>query len=137
MARQPDPTRPANRVHVMRTYLGLWQQYFSFFAEDLREHNITEAEEQEFAEVVSQLAFDHFRFQELSKPHFSGAPKILEVLQETISLEAIKALPDATFGKIQVEWHTLFISMYKALGKMTSELKPKDQEELKRLSPAA
>lgn len=136
MARKPDPTRPANRVRVMREYLALWQQYFSFFAEDLREHNITEAEEQEFAEVLSRLSFEHFKFQELSKPHFSGAGKILEVLQETVSLETIKTLPDATFGKIQIEWHTLFISMYKALGKMTSELKPKDQEELKQMTAA-
>jgi len=137
MARKPDPTRRANRVRVMREYLALWQQYFSFFAEDLREHNITEAEEQEFAEVLSQLAFGHFKFQELSKPHFTSASKILDVLQETVSLESIKVLPDATFGKIQVEWHTLFISMYKALGKMTNELTPRDQEELKQMMPAA
>jgi hypothetical protein len=134
MPRKPDHKRPANRVLVMRNYLGLWQQYFSYFADNLRDHNITEGEEQEFAEIMSRLAFDHFKFQELSKPHFTAAPKILEVLQETISLEAIKALPDATFSKIQIEWHTLFISMYKALGKMTAELRPKDQEELKRLT---
>ena len=133
----PDPMRMANRVQVAKSYIALWQQYFSYFSDSLREKAITPEEEEEFGAIVSQLAFEHFKFSEMAGEWFKDDKKVLDVLQETVSLEEIKLMPDATFGKIQIEWHTLFLGMYKALGKMSAACGPKDIEELKLIDAAA
>lgn len=133
----PDPLRMANRVQVAKAYIALWQQYFSYFADSLKERAITPEEEEEFGAILSQLAFEHFKFSEMAGDWFKDDKKILDVLQETVSLEEIKLMPDATFGKIQIEWHTLFLGMYKALGKMTAACGPKDIEELKMMEVAS
>ncbi|MCB2155735.1 hypothetical protein KQI84_12695 [bacterium] len=119
-----------NRIAVVREYAALWQQFFTYFSDDLIEKNITQEEEHEFGNLVSILALNHFKFQELSIDYFKDAPKILNVLTETVSLSHMKAQPEATFSKIQIEWHTLFIGMNKALGKLLSELPPKRLAEV-------
>jgi len=122
-----------NRVTVLRDYAALWQRYFTFFQDDLEEKNFTPDEEQEFANIVSLLSLNHFKFQELTKAYFKDAGKVIDVLKETASLEMMKKMPGASFSKIQVEWHTLFIGMNKALGKMLSEMGPKQLEQLKQV----
>ena len=122
-----------NRVTVLRDYAGLWQQYFTFFAEDLEEKNFTQEQENEFQNLVSLLALNHFKFQELTKAYFKDAGKVVDVLKETASLYHLKKLPGASFSKLQVEWHTLFIGMNKALGKMLSEMGPKQMEQLQQM----
>lgn len=119
-----------NRIAVVRDYAALWQQFFTFFADDLIARQITQEEEQEFHNLVSLLAINHYKFQELTKGYFNDAPKVVEVLQETVSLEYLKTLPEASFSKIQVEWHSLFIGMHKTLGKLLGQLSPKQLAEL-------
>lgn len=127
---KPQHLTIENRIAVVREYAALWQQYFTYFSDDLTEKNITQEEEHDFGNLVSILALNHFKFQELSIDYFKEAPKVLDVLVETVSLGHMKAQGEATFGKIQIEWHTLFIGMNKALGKLLSQLPTKRLEEL-------
>ncbi|MBX3730107.1 MAG: hypothetical protein KF858_13065 [Candidatus Sumerlaeia bacterium] len=119
-----------NRIAVVRDYAALWQQFFTFFAEELTEKTITADEEAEFANIVSLLAVNHYKFQELTRGYFDDAGKVIGVLEEAVSLEQMQLLPPATFSKMQLDWHTLFIGMHKTLGKMISELPPKQLAEL-------
>ncbi len=120
-----------NRIAVVRDYAALWQQFFTFFADDnLEERVFTDQEEEEFAGVVSLLVLNHYKFQELARGFFDDAEGILKVLTEAVSLAHIRELPAATLGKIQVEWHTLFIGMNKALGRLIAEIPPKKMAEL-------
>lgn len=127
---QPDLLALPNRIAVVRDYAALWQQFFAFFADDLTDRAITADEEQEFANLVSLLALNHFKFQELSRGYFDAAPQVVAVLEEAVSLDHLQHLPPASFSKLQLEWHTLFIGMHKTLGKMLSELPPKQLAEL-------
>jgi uncharacterized protein (DUF2236 family) len=119
-----------NRIAVVRDYAALWQQFFTFFAEELTDKQITADEEAEFANIVSLLAVNHYKFQELTRGYFDDAVKVIAVLEEAVSLEQMQLLPPATFSKMQLDWHTLFIGMHKTLGKMISELPPKQLAEL-------
>ena len=119
-----------NRIAVVKEYTALWQKYFSFFSDTDRERNVTPEEEQEFANLVSILSLNHYKFQELAGDYFKDAPKVVNVLTETVSLNHLKTVPDATFSKIQVEWHTLFIGMNKALGKLLAALPAKKLAEM-------
>ncbi len=120
-----------NRIAVVRDYAALWQQFFTFFADDnLEERVFTEQEEEEFASIVSLLSLNHYKFQELSRDYFKDPEGILDVLGESVSLAHIRELPAATLGKLQVEWHTLFIGMNKALGRLIGEIPPKKLAEL-------
>lgn len=119
-----------NRIMVIQDYAGLWQQFFSFFAEPLEGREFTPEEEEEFSKVVSLLALNHYKFQELTKAHFPDAGKVMDVLCEAVSLEHLREVPPASLSKFQVDWHTLFIGMNKALGKMLKEMSPKDLQRL-------
>lgn len=119
-----------NRIAVVRDYAALWQQFFSFFADDLQERQITADEENEFANIVGLLVVNHFKFQELTRGYFDDAAKVVPVLEEAVSLDYMKNLQAATFSKLQVDWHTLFIGMHKTLGKMLSELPPRQLAEI-------
>lgn len=125
MAAAIPHTRIDNRIAVCREYTALWQRFFSFFSESLADRQITEQMEGEFAQILSLLALNQYKFQELVGEHMSDAPKILEVLADAISLQNIKAMQDANFNKLQVDWHTLFISMNKALGRLMTKVPPK------------
>ena len=137
MASSKDQLNILNRIAVVRDYAALWQQFFTYFSESLIERQITQEEENEFHNIVSVLALNHYKFQELSKGYFNDAPKVLELIQETANLEYMKNLPEASISKFQVDWHSLFISMHKALGKMLGQLTPKQLAELQNRDEAA
>jgi len=134
MAKTPDQLRKVNRLIVIREYTSLWQQFFSFFADDISERQFTEEEEQSFTEIVTMLAVNQFKFQELSKGYFKDADGIMEVIEEAVSLNHMQLMNQATFEKIQIKWHTLFISMNKAIGKLYKDMNPKELEEFQALS---
>lgn len=117
--------RLENRIQVCREYASLWQQFFSYFSDDMAERQITEQMETEFAQILGMLALNHYKFEELVGEYMPDAGKVLTVLCDAINLGNIKSMPEANFAKLQVEWHTLFISMNKALGKLMAKLPPK------------
>ena len=123
-------TGTENRLAVVREYAHLWQNFFSFFADNLHDKNFTREEEEEFAQIVSLLALNQYKLQELSAGYFKGADRVLSILSDCVSLEHLKRMPPATFGKLQIEWHTQFLAMHKALGKMIADLPPKKLAEL-------
>lgn len=113
-----------NRIQTCREYATLWQEFFQFFAEDLTERGFTEDEERRFAELVTVLAQKQFKFTQLSAPHFTGGEEILRILSEAVSLSYLKTLPEASFNKLQVDWHTVFLNMNKCIGKLLNEIPP-------------
>lgn len=125
------------RITVVREYSVLWQQYFAFFSEDFTERQYTAEEEEEFSTIVSYLALNHYKFSELSKGYFKGSEGVLEVLEESVSLNQLQILPEASLDKLQIDWHTHFIAMNKAIGKMIKELSPKELEKLQEMQQSS
>lgn len=125
-----------NRIAVVREYALLWQKYFAFFSEDLSEKTFTQEQEQEFQQIVSLLALNQYKLQVLAGNHMKDSKKVLNVLEETVSLDFIKHMQAASFSKLQVEWHTLFLAMNKALGRLLAEVPPKQLEEMQRKAGA-
>lgn len=120
---QKQLTSLENRIATCREYTRLWQQYFQFFAEGFpEERKVTEDEERNFFMMMNVLAQNHYRFVELSAPHFKEADGLLKVLTDTPSLAVLKGMSEAQFSKLQIDWHTLFISMNKAIGKLNAQL---------------
>ena len=107
-----------NRISVLNQYKNLWQEYFRFFADGFDDRKITPQEEQAFFQVMNTLATNHFRFVELAGDVFKGGDQVQEILTETVSLASIKQMSEAQFGKLCIDWHTVFINMNKALGKL-------------------
>ncbi len=114
-----------NRIQVCKEYAALWQRFFSYFSESLADKQITEQMEKEFENILSILALNQYKFEELVGEYMPDARKILDVLADSINLASIKTMSEANLSKLQVDWHTLFISMNKALGKLTGQLTPK------------
>jgi hypothetical protein len=129
MAKNPFLTLE-NRYKVCREYAELWQNYFKFFADDMEEKQITQEMETEFQNIMNIIALNHFKFSELCGEFMSDPMDILEILSKTISLQEIKDMTDATRNKMLVEWHTTFVDMNKALGKILSRMSPKELEAL-------
>lgn len=128
MAKEKNPqkllTAIDNKIATAREYTRLWQEYFKFFADGFDERKIFEEDERKFFMLMNVLAMNHFRFTELSAPHFKGGDDVLRVLTETPSLAAIKSMSEAQFSKLLIDWHTLFIAMNKAIGKLNAQLPP-------------
>jgi hypothetical protein len=110
--------RLENRISVCREYIQLWSRFFQFFAEDLRERPIKPEEEKAFFQALTLLAHKHFLFNELMGDTFSGGEKILDVLVRATSLNAIKQMDEGSLSKFELEWHSLFLDMNVALGRL-------------------
>lgn len=120
---QKQITSLDNRIATCREYTRLWQEYFKYFADGFpEERQISEEEERNFFMVMNVLAQNHYRFVELSAPHFKDGEGLLKVLTETPSLKVLQGMSEAQFSKLQIDWHTLFISMNKAIGKLNAQL---------------
>ncbi len=119
-----------NRIKVCREYAELWQTYFSFFSEELEDKQITAEMETEFENIMNILALNQYKFSELCGDFMKDADAVLEILSETVSLRHLQQMPEATLSKLMVAWHTTFIDMNKALGRMVAKLTPKQLEAL-------
>ncbi|MGB9692239.1 MAG: hypothetical protein ACPL7D_08720 [Candidatus Sumerlaeaceae bacterium] len=110
-----------NRLAVCQQYTKLWQDYFRFFSEELRDRRITDQEEQAFFQIMYMLASNQYRFLELAGKYFKDGDGILKVLTDTVSLQYIKEMSEAQYNQLLVDWHTMFIMMNKAIGKLKAE----------------
>lgn len=108
-----------NRLTVVREYKNLWQEYFKFFADGFDEDKkISDQEEQAFFQIMSRLSQGQYRFAEMAGEYFKDGDNIISILSDSPSLETLKQMSDAQFSKFQVDWHTVFIAMNKAIGKL-------------------
>lgn len=107
-----------NRLAVTREYKNLWQEYFKFFADGFDDRKISDQEEQAFFQIMSRLAQSQYRFAEMAGEYFKDGDEIINLLSDSPSLNTLKEMSDAQFSKFQVDWHSIFISMNKAIGKL-------------------
>jgi hypothetical protein len=114
--------RLENRISVCREYIKLWSKFFELFADDIQKRQISEQEEKAFFQTVTALARKLFLFMELTGDTFSGGDKILDVLVSSVALSNIKAMNEATLQKLEHDWHTIFLDMNVALGRLLRKL---------------
>ncbi|MCX7046791.1 MAG: TM2 domain-containing protein [Candidatus Sumerlaeota bacterium] len=138
-----DPNEPPemgsleHRIQVCKAFLAMWQKYFDFFSESLENKKIEREEEKEFAQLTFQIAFEHFKFTSLMGGLFSESKKILNILDNCVSLSHLKGLPTASFMAMQVEWHEAFIGMNKTLGRLLIRLPPPEEPKPQKTKGAA
>jgi len=116
-----------NRIAVVNEYKNLWQEYFRFFADGFDDRKITEKDEQGFFHITNVLATNHYRFTEMAGEFFKDGGMILEIMTDAVSLSTLKQMSEAQFSKLCIDWHTVFINMNKAIGKLIL-LKPKPKK---------
>lgn len=119
-----------NRYHICREYTELWQTYFHFFSEELEDVVISDEMEMEFQNIMNVLALNHFKFSELCGVYMKDPMDILETMSQTPSLRTLQGLTESSLSKLMVEWHTTFIEMNKAMGKILSRMSPKELEAI-------
>ena len=131
--------RLEERIKFVQEYIKLWRQFFAGFADSLETRKIYKRDEDEFKKILESLAHHHYQFTAKVHPEMSNTQGILKVLCEVISLSHLKALSEAQISKLQVDWHSLFIDMNKALGRLLARrpLTPEEQKLAKRGSPPA
>ncbi len=117
-----------NRLAVAVEYKNLWQKYFLFFADGFESRKIQPQEEQGFFQVMNSLATNHYRLVEMAEDIFKDGNLVLDILTETPSLSAMKQMSEAQFGQLLIDWHTVFIDMNKAIGKLNM-LKPQPKRQ--------
>jgi hypothetical protein len=112
-----------NRLAVCTEYTKLWKDYFAFYADGFDEKQVIgDQDEMRFFQLMNILAMNHYRFSEMAAEHFKDSAGILQVLADTVSLNAIRQMSEAQFSKLLIDWHTLFIAMNKAIGKLKTQL---------------
>jgi hypothetical protein len=129
--------RLEQRIAFVQEYIKLWRQFFEMFAEGFEGRKILKRDEEEFARVLNSLAHHHYRFTTMAHPEMSNTDGILKVLCEVTSLSHLKGISEAQVSKIQIDWHSIFIDMNKALGRLLAQrpLTPEEQAMAKRGGP--
>jgi hypothetical protein len=117
-----------NRIAVCREYAGLWQAFFQYFSEDMTDIVLTEQMEQEFESLIGVLALNNYKFTELCGEFMKDPGEVVKILAEVGNLAHLKSLPEASYSKLQIGWHTAFIDMNRALGKLMGRLTKKELE---------
>lgn len=110
--------RIENRISVCRQFIKLWAQLFRFFADHDPQRKVTPEEEKNFFQVITALARKHFLFTELAGDTFHSPDKILDLLVESTSLQKIVSMDEVAISKLELEWHSLFLEMNVALGRL-------------------
>ncbi|MBN1901046.1 hypothetical protein JW926_06945 [Candidatus Sumerlaeota bacterium] len=121
----------AEKIQLCKDYTTLWSDFFKMFADGLEQKKIEPNEEKTFNQIVSLLAFKHYKFAEMMEKKLPDPDGILEVLCEAVSLQQLKELSEAQFSKLQVDWHTEFIAMNKCMGKLIIDLPVDKRTEMK------
>lgn len=119
-----------NRITFCQEYAELWQSYFQIFSDLNDESTVTPDMETEFENIMNVLSVNHYKFTQLCGEYMKDSSDVLDILCETDSLQEIKNLAEANASKLHINWHTCFINMNKALGKMLAALPPKRLEAL-------
>lgn len=120
----------AQKIALCQEYTVIWSDFFKLFSEGLEHKKVLANEEKVFAQMVSLLAYRHYKLSEMMGEKLSNPDGILEVLCESASLQHLKELSEAQFSKLQVDWHTMFIALNKCLGKLISDLTPEQQAQI-------
>lgn len=125
--------RLEDRIKFVEEYIKLWQQFFERFADGFENRKILKRDEDEFARILNSLAHHHYRFTAMVYPNMRDTGGIIKILCSVISLSHLKSLSEAQLSKVQNEWHTLFIDMNKALGRMMARrpLTPEEEQMMK------
>ncbi len=129
MAKNPH-LKVENRIMVCREYAELWQRFFQFFADDLEDLQVNDQMEKEFQQIMNILALNFYKFQQLCGEQMKDTDDILKIISDAVSMGHLQSTPEATLSKVRVDWHTTFIEMNKALGKLLAMLPPKRLAEL-------
>ena len=118
------------RIGICQEYAATWEEFFKCFGTgDIRERRIFEQDEVRFQKIVVELAHQQFRFSSFMGDKFGDGEKIIDVLERAESLAAIREMPEANFSKFEIDWHQVFISMHRAVGRLMHELPPEEPEE--------
>ena len=115
-----EAARLEKRIAFVQEYIKLWRQYFQMFSEGFEDRKILKRDEEEFARILNSLAHHHHRFAATAYPEMKDTDAIIKLLCETVSLSHLKGLSEAQVSKDQIDWHTVFIDMNKALGRLMS-----------------
>ncbi len=110
------------RILLCRDYITLWLGFFRFLADDITARDITSDEEKQFFQVMTQLARKHFLFVEMMGSTFDRGNDIVGVLTMAVSLAHIQVMNENTRGKLELDWHSLYLDMNKSLGRLLRQL---------------
>ena len=114
-----------NRITVCQDYADLWQQFFQMWSEIGEDTEISPEAEADFEQIGNILALNHYKFSQLCGDYMKNSDDVVKILADVISLREIQLMAEATRAKLDVNWHTAFIDMNKALGRMLAALPPK------------
>jgi hypothetical protein len=124
---QKQLTAVENRLAICREYTRLWQEYFKYFSDGFEGKKIYDKDEQSFFQLMNVLALNHYRFAEMAAELMKDSEGVLKVLCDTPSLQTIAQMSEAQYSKLLIDWHTLFIAMNKAIGKLNVMMPPPEQ----------
>jgi hypothetical protein len=111
-----------SRALACREFISLWMNFFRFFADMDPERQILPKDEKAFFQLMTSIARRQFLFTEQMADKFERGADIINVLGMAVSLANIQAMNENTRAKLDLDWHSLFLDMNKALGRLLREM---------------
>lgn len=107
-----------NRIAVCREYIAMWVNYFRLFADLNDKTEITPEMEKGFFQLATQLSRKHFQYVELMGDCFEKGGDVVNLLAVGTSLAVLQGMQEQTRQKFDLDWHTLYLELNKALGRL-------------------
>ncbi len=120
------------KIALCQEYTQRWGQFFNFFGDRFEGRKITAKDEARFFHAMTELARKEFRFSFFMNSDFNDGEKILDILSRSVSLNNIHEMSESQMGKLQHDWHVLFIAMNKCLGRLMQRRPPENGKKKKK-----
>lgn len=117
-----DYVKLDSRIRTCREYIALWTNYFRFITETIDRKEVVPEEEKGFFQICTQLARKQFQFVEQMGDCFERGGDIINLLSTGTSLATIQGMQEQTRAKFELDWHSIFLDMNKALGRLVRML---------------
>jgi hypothetical protein len=107
-----------NRLHELEEFIRRWSLFFRFFQDQQQQLQTGSELNDRFRLATRDIALRIYAISELAGDAFSDSNRILKLLSEMPSLEALKTIADSSYDKLQVEWHEIYLKLNVAKGKL-------------------
>jgi len=109
------------RITLCQEFTQLWAEFFGFFSDNFEGRKITGEDEARFFRIMTTIARKMFYCAYTIQSGFPKSEDVLALLGETVSLTNLHNMSDAQFGKIQHQWHIIYIRLNKCLGRLVEQ----------------
>ncbi len=117
MATTKKPTQADEILDAAEHVVGLWMEFRKFFRKAFTSDPITQAEEQTFLRIKSDMSrYQRILGQRVPAGFKYGHKRITDIMAKSISIAALREQPLQDKKNLYAQWHESYVALQNLLG---------------------